>query len=457
MQVVRAQRPVGVDFQIAILEQAMDGQGVDLPTVGFRFSLDHLAELDLQPARQADVVIPLQHISHTALARLTVDAHHFLVAATNIERVDGQIGDIPDLAILAAGQTLADGILMTAGEGGEHQFAGIRVPRMGGNLGAGLNHLGDLRHARQIQCGINALGVKVHGHGHQVHVAGTLAVTHQGTFDPVGSRHHRQLGRGHGATAIVVGMHTDADVFTALDVVADPLNLVGEHIRCRHFNGGRQVDDHRLPLFRTPHLAHGINHFRSEIQLGTGKAFRRILEGPLGLRVTRGDVANQFGTVDGNIPDAIPIQAKYLLPLNCGGRVVDMHDCFTGTSQGFICAFDQLRAGLGQHLYLHILGDAIFFNQLAAEIEIRLAGSGKTDLDFLEAQLDQQLEHPRFLGDRHGLHERLVAIPEIHGTPGGRLLDDLVRPATVSFGNRFERNVFAMIESHACDSLRFPE
>ncbi len=171
--------------------------------------------------------------------------------------------------------------------------------------------------------------------------------------------------------------------------------------------------------------------------------------------MARGDVANQFGSVDGNVPDTVTIQTKHLLPLNRGSRIVDMHDCLSGAGQCFIGTLDQLRTGLGQHLYLHILGNAIFFNQLAAEIEIRLAGSGKANLDFLETQLHQQFEHPRFLGNRHGLHQCLITIPKIYGTPGWRLLDDLDRPATIGFGNRFERNVFAMIESHACNSLRF--
>ncbi len=145
---------------------------------------------------------------------------------------------------------------------------------MSGNLRTGLNHFGDLRHARQIQRGINALGVKVHGHGHQIHVAGALTVPHQCALDPIGPCHYRQFGGGYGTAAIIVGMHADTDMFTALDVVADPLDLVGEHIRCRHLNGGRQVDNHWLPFLRPPDLAHGINHLRGKIQLGTGKALR---------------------------------------------------------------------------------------------------------------------------------------------------------------------------------------
>ena len=87
-----------------------------------------------------------------------------------------------------------------------------------------------------------------------------------------------------------------------------------------------------------------------------------------------------------------------------------MDNGFFGAFQRFVSALDQRRPGLGQHLNLYIVRNTPFFDKLAAEIKVRLAGCGETDLDFLEAQLYQQIKHPLFLADRHRFYQSLVAI-----------------------------------------------
>ena len=55
------------------------------------FACTTRAELDLQLARQVEGVVGLQQVGDAALARLRVDAHDGLVAATQVLRVDRQV------------------------------------------------------------------------------------------------------------------------------------------------------------------------------------------------------------------------------------------------------------------------------------------------------------------------------------------------------------------------------
>ena len=56
-------------------------------------------------------------------------------------------------------------------------------------------------------------------------------------------------------------------------------------------------------------------------------------------------------------------------------------------------AADQRLARLGQHLDRDVVGDQVLVDQLADEVEFDLRRRGKADLDLLEADLHQRLEH----------------------------------------------------------------
>ncbi|HSH46374.1 MAG TPA: MFS transporter, partial [Longimicrobiales bacterium] len=75
-------------------------------------------------------------------------------------------------------------------------------------------------------------------------------------------------------TANIVGVQADADVLAVANVLANPLYLVGKHVGRGHLHRGRQVDNDRLALVRTPDVGDGINHFRGKVQLGTREALR---------------------------------------------------------------------------------------------------------------------------------------------------------------------------------------
>ena len=64
-------------------------------------------------------------------------------------------------------------------------------------------------------------------------------------------------------------------------------------------------------------------------------------------------------------------------------------------------------AALGQHLDGDVVGDRALLDDLADEVEIRLAGRREADLDLLVAHADQQVEHAalraRLIGSIRGL------------------------------------------------------
>ena len=63
--------------------------------VGDRLHL--LREVDLQPARQLEVVLGLHQVRDAALPRLRVDADDRLVVAADVLRVDRQVRHVPDV------------------------------------------------------------------------------------------------------------------------------------------------------------------------------------------------------------------------------------------------------------------------------------------------------------------------------------------------------------------------
>ncbi len=67
---------------------------------------------------------------------------------------------------------------------------------------------------------------------------------------------------------------------------------------------------------------------------------------------------------------------------------------------------------------------------------------GKADLDLLEAELDQKIEHPPLAVGSHRLDQGLIAVPQIDAAPSRRPVYDLRRPAAVGQGNRRKGAVF---------------
>ena len=100
-------------------------------------------------------------------------------------------------------------------------------------------------------------------------------------------------------------------------------------------------------------------------------------------------------------------------------------------------------ARLHQHLHRHVRGNTVFVDQTPQEGKLRVRRRGETHLDLLEAHAAQQIEKLQFFLDGHRLGQRLIAIPQVHGTPFGRLLQGAARPRPVGQVDRWERMVFA--------------
>ena len=91
-------------------------------------------EVDLQPARQLEVVLRRHQVRDTALARLRVDADDRLVAAADVLRVDRQVRHVPDRRSrpLLRVHPLLDRVLVRAGERRVDEVARVRMTRVDG-------------------------------------------------------------------------------------------------------------------------------------------------------------------------------------------------------------------------------------------------------------------------------------------------------------------------------------
>ena len=99
---------------------------------------------------------------------------------------------------------------------------------------------------------------------------------------------------------------------------------------------------------------------------------------------------------------------------------------------------DQELAGLGEDLDGHVLGNSVFFDQLAREVEVGLRRGREADLDFLEAHVDEGLEHVQLAPAVHRVDERLVAVAQVDAAPHRSARDGAARPLPIRQVDRLE-------------------
>jgi len=89
----------------------------------------------------------------------------------------------------------------------------------------------------------------------------------------------------------------------------------------------------------------------------------------------------------------------------------------------------------------HIVGDQPLLDDLPDKIKIGLRSRRKSDLDFLEADLDQHVEHAPLARGIHRLDQRLIAIAKIDAAPLRRLIDHAAGPGSIGQRDRRERPI----------------
>ena len=308
----------------------------------------------------------------------------------------------------------------------------------------------DLRHVGEIQLGVNAVAVHVHGQRHSVHVAGALAVAEQAALDALGTGQHGQLSTGDAGAAVVVGVGGDDDAVAVLQVLVAVLDLVGVDVRHTHLDRDGQVDDHRAVGGGLHDVQHGVADLDGVIDLGAGEAFGAVLEEEVAL-VLLTELFDQLCAVGGDLLDLLLGLVEYLLALGDGGGVVEVDDRAGRALDGLEGAADDVVAALGQHLHGDVIGDHILLDEGAQELIFGLAGGGEADLDLLEADLDEHLEELQLFLKAHGHDQGLIAVAQIHAAPCRGLFDVVFfYPAVITGGDRVvTRCVFGSVH-HFC-------
>ena len=224
-----------------------------------------------------------------------------------------------------------------------------------------------------------------------------------------------------------MGVDAEDDAVAVLEMAAHPLDLVRINVGCVHLNRRGQVEDHGLFLCGLPDILDGRADVQSEIKLGSGKALRGILQHKVAVVVLRA-LFDPAGSVLRDLDDPLAVHVEDDVSLQGRGGVVNVEDDVLAALDGLECPVDLLLPALGEDLDVDIIRNHIVVDQFAEKIIFDLAGSGETDLDLLEAELQKKTVHLHFFADDHGVDQGLVAVSEVDAAPDGRLLDLLVRP-----------------------------
>ena len=289
-------------------------------------ALDLVAQRLTHLGRQIVAEVLLQHKADAALAALAVDADDVgVVGAADVVGVHRDVGAGPAVLamLLAVGHALCNGVLMAAGEGGEHQLTGVGGALVNVHPGHPLVGGADVRHIREVQLGVHAVAVHVHGQCHRVHVAGALAVAKQAALYPLCTRQHGQLCAGYAGAAVVVGMGGDDDAVAVFQVLVAVLDLVGVDMRHAHFYGDGQVDDHGAVRGGLHDVQHGVAHIHGVVHLGAGEALGAVLEQEVAL-VLLTELLDQLCAVGGDLLDLLLALVEHLLALGHRGGIIEV-------------------------------------------------------------------------------------------------------------------------------------
>ena len=336
--------------------------------------------------------------------------------------------------------SLVDGILMRTGESGECQFSSIGPALRDDHAGQGLIDFADVVDVGEIEMRIDSLGIQVQGDGDDVQIAGALTVPEEGSLNPLRAGQHGQLGAGDAGSAVIVRMNGDDGGFGIGQLADKVLNLVGKRVAGVELHRVGQVQDYRIFLRRPQGFHDPGTDFNGKIRFSAGEGLGGVLEAVIGIRLIRlGQFPDQLCTGNGDVDDAVHVFLENHAALELRGGIVEMNDDILCAVNRFKGLADEMLTCLNQHLNGDIVRNQIVVNQGTEEFIFRFRGGREADFDFLEPDLNRQLEEFNFLGDVHGGDEGLVAVTQIHRAPYRRLCDMVVGPGTVGKGDRYER------------------
>ncbi len=254
------------------------------------------------------------------------------------------------------------------------------------HAGHPLIHLHQFRHMREIQFWIHAQGKHIHGYGDDIRIACALPVAKQRSLDAVSSCQNPHLRISNAAAPIVMGMEGKHHIVTILEVLGDISHLHCIDMRHGHLHRHRDIDNRLAVFCRLPDIQHRIADFQCVLRLRARKALRRILKA-----VVRPcflcQLFQKLRSVYGNLLDFLFGHAEHLLPLCYRSGIVDVNDGIFDALESLKGLADDMFPRLCQHLHGHIIGNEIVLHQTAQKSVLRLRGSGKAHLDFLEAHL----------------------------------------------------------------------
>jgi hypothetical protein len=125
------------------------------------------------------------------------------------------------------------------------------------------------------------------------------------------------------------------------------------------------------------------------------------------------ELAAQLGGVDGDVDDAGLVEPEDDLTLQRVCRVVEVDDRPRRSLDAVVGALDLFLPALRQYLDRHVVRDAVLGDELADELEVGLARRWEADLDFLESDVDEDLEHVQLAHRVHRIDQRLVPVAQV--------------------------------------------
>ncbi len=189
---------LGTEFLVGVVADAFDG----------------IAEMFAHFWRQRVAVRRFEDVADATFSGLGIDADNVAVVRSgHVVRIERNVWHAPfeQLFVFPPFHAFGDGVLMGAGEGGEHELAGVWLSWRDVHPGQALVAFDDGWHVREVEFWIDAVGVHVHRQRDRVDVAGALSVAKQAAFDALGAGEQGELGVGDTGSPIVVRMRGEDD------------------------------------------------------------------------------------------------------------------------------------------------------------------------------------------------------------------------------------------------------